>query len=211
MAAPPSDADRFWARAAAFGALWGSVEVTLGSFLNSLRFPFAAGVLLASIGALLLVAARQISPQPGSSLAIGAVAALCKSISPGGIILGPMIGIVTEALLVEIALLAAPRARTTAALGGALAALWAISQTLLHKVVLYGADILVLYLALARRAGAWLGLPDGAGWWALGGLVFLVAAAGATGGLLGRSIGRAAATQLELERTAAGRLEAPRA
>lgn len=207
--AAPSDADRFWARAAAFGALWGSLEITLGSFLHSLRFPLAAGVLLASTGALLLVAARQIAPQRGGSLAIGAVAALCKSVSPGGVILAPMLGIATEALLVELALLAAPRSRLAAALGGTLAALWAVSQTLVTKVFIYGVDILSLYLALLRRARDWLGLPEGAGWWALAVVLLLVAVTGATGGLLGRGIGREAARQLETERAEGRSVEAP--
>ena len=46
--------ERFWAYVTAFGALWGSMEITLGSFLHVLRFPFA-GILLASISAALLV------------------------------------------------------------------------------------------------------------------------------------------------------------
>ena len=198
MTSATSPADRFWSQTAAFGALWGGVEITLGSFLHSLRLPFG-GVLLAATGALLLVAARQILPQRGSTLAVGVVAALCKSISPGGIILGPMIGIATEALLVELALLVAPRARASAALAGALAALWALSQKLVSQTVFFGGSVLALYLALLRRARDWLHLPGQAGWWALALLLGVVVLLGACGGLLGHSVGREAARRLEAE------------
>jgi len=205
-----SPADRLWSQAAAFGALWGSLEITLGSFLHSLRLPFA-GVLLASTGTLLLVAARQILPRRGSTLAVGAVAALCKSISPGGVILGPMIGIASEALLVELVLMPAPRARASAAIAGALAALWAASQKLVTQVIFFGGGVLSLYLALLRRARDWLGLPAEAGWWALTALLTVIVLVGAAGGLLGRSVGHEADRRLASARQAPPVLEAPRA
>ena len=82
-------------------------------------------------------------------------------------------------------------------------------RTLVTKVFIYGVDILSLYLALLRRARDWLGLPEGAGWWALAVVLLLVAVTGATGGLLGRGIGREAARQLETERAEGRSVEAP--
>jgi hypothetical protein len=117
-----TDRIRFWAYVTAFGAAWGAFEITVGAFLHALRIPFD-GTFLASVSAAFLVAQRQVLPARGASLATGAVAALCKSISPGGMILGPMVAILVESALVEFALLAAPRARTTTMLAGALAAL----------------------------------------------------------------------------------------
>jgi hypothetical protein len=178
----------FWAHVAAFGALWGGIEITVGSFLHTLRLPFG-GTLLACLGSMLLVAARQIEPRRGASLATGVVAALCKSISPGGVILGPMMGITTEALLVEIALLIAPRAHASAAAAGALAALWSTFQKVISQVIFYGAGILTLYLTVLRRARDWLGLPEDAGFWALGALLAVILAMGTAAGLLGRRIG----------------------
>lgn len=198
--------DRFWPTVAAFGALWGVVEITLGSFLHTLRLPFT-GVVLASTGAGLLVAQRMIMPRRGAALATGIVAALCKSLSPGGIILGPMIGISVEAMLVELALLVAPRSVGSAIAAGMLAAMWALFQKLFVQVVFYGATVLELYLALLRRAGDWLGIPPGAGWTALWVLLGVVALIGATGGLLGRRIGRLAAMRMH-DRGEAGRVDA---
>jgi len=196
---PPTIAgDEFWAHVAAFGALWGSVEITLGSFLHTLRFPFA-GVLLASLSALLLVAARQLLPRRGVTLATGLVAALCKSISPGGVILGPMLGISVEAALVELALLIAPRSRVSAAAAGVLAALWATLQSLIGQVITYGGNIIDLYLAALTRARNWLHLPISAGWWALVGLLGVILLLGGSAGLLGRRLGEESQRRLGRE------------
>lgn len=179
----------FWAHVAAFGALWGSLEITVGSFLHSLRFPFS-GVIMASLGVTLLIAARQIMPRRGVSLATGIIAALCKSISPGGIILGPMVGITLEATLVEIALLALPQARASAILAGSLCALLAAFQKLIAQTIYYGSGIFTLYLSALRRARNWLGLYPTAGWWALAIALGIILALGISAGLIGHSIGR---------------------
>ena len=196
-----SPGDQTWSHVAAFGALWGALEITLGAFLHVMRLPLV-GVLMASLGAMLLVAARQVYPRRGTTLATGVVAALCKSISPGGIILGPMIGIATEGALVEAALLAAPRSRLCAVLAGVLCALWAAFQKLIMQVVFYGSDVLSLYLAALVRARKWLALPDDAGWWALGLLLALLLLVGGGAGWVGRGVGQEAAELLGQEEEA---------
>lgn len=188
----------FTAHVTAFGALWGFLEITVGSFLHTLRFPFA-GILLASASAALLVGQRQLLPRRGVSLATGVVASLCKSLSPGGIILGPMIGILTEALLVEVALLPSSRAAACVALAGVLCALWAASQKLVTQYVLYGAKVIDLYLAALGKAGRWLGVSPAAGWWSLAALLVVVALMGGAGGLLGRKIGQDSVRRLDAE------------
>jgi len=189
-------ASPFWATAAAFGALWGTVEITLGSFLHTLKLPFS-GALLASLGAALLVAQRQVAPARGLSVATACIAALCKSLSPGGVILGPMLGIGVEGLLVELALLASPKFVGSAALGGMLAAVWAVFQKVLVQFLLYGATAVELYGAVLKKAGEWLGHAD-AGWWIAAALVGVLALIGAVGGLLGWRVGRDAARELEV-------------
>ncbi len=189
--APPSRrrADRFWPYVAAFGALWGAAEITLGSFLHTLRMPFT-GVLLASAGAGLLIAQRQALPRRGAAIATGFVAALCKTMSPGGAILGPMLGILAEAALVELALLPAQRSIATALLAGALAATWAVFQKLLMQYLFYGGSVIDLYLSLLRQATEVLGARSEAGWTALGGVLAVIAGVGAIAGFLGMAVGR---------------------
>lgn len=191
---PPS---RFWALAASFGALWGAVEITLGSFLHTLKVPFG-GALLASLGAALLVAQRQIEPTRGLSVATAAIAALCKSLSPGGVILGPMIGIGVEGLLVELALFVAPRFFGSALLAGTLAALWSAFQKVLVQLVLYGGTALELYEAALRKADDWLG-HGGAGLGLVAALLSILGALGMLAGGFGHRVGREAARVLREE------------
>jgi hypothetical protein len=184
---------------AGFGALWGALEITLGSFLHALRLPFA-GTLLAAVSAALLVAQRQVLPRRGLSLATGVVAAICKSVSPGGVIFGPMVGITVEAALVEIALLVAPRSRLSAALAGALAVLWATSQQVMTQFVYYGGDLIALFMELMERLAGMVGLNSAEGWHIVGGLVGTICCAGALVSLFGHSVGRSMAHERQSHR-----------
>ena len=188
------EADLFWAQVTAFGALWGTIEITLGSFLHSLRLPFS-GTLLATLGAVLLIAQRQLFPARGATLATGIVAALCKSISPGGVILGPMVGIATEAMVVEAALLLAPRALGSGMAAGVLCVGFASFQKLVTQYVFYGGTVLELYLAALRKAGQLLGIERQA-WWVLAAALALLAMVGAAAGALGRLLGEKSRARL---------------
>lgn len=175
--------------------MWGATEVTLGSFLHSLRIPFS-GVLLASAGAALLIAQRQVLPKRGSAIATGIVAACCKSLSPGGVILGPMVGIIMESLLVEFALLLGPKSPVSAAVAGMLAAGWAASQKVLSHWFFYGSTALDVYVALLQKVAHWLGANAGSVWYMIGVVGVLVATFGALAGLFGWTVGREARGRL---------------
>ncbi len=187
---------KFWGMVAGFGALWGALEITVGSFLHALRLPFG-GTMLAAVSAALLISQRQVLPRRGLSLATGVVAAICKSVSPGGLIIGPMIGITVEALLVEIALIIAPRSRAGAALAGALAVLWATTQKVITQFIYYGGDLLSLFVAFMEGLARMVGVSAVGGWQVVGGLVMIICFAGAAVGLYGRGIGRSVVLALE--------------
>jgi len=189
VAASPGDRQRFWAHAAAFGALWGAIEVTLGSFLHGLRIPLS-GAFLAALGAGLLIAVRQIEPRRGSSIAIGLVAAACKSISPGGVIVGPMVAILAESLLVEVSLLPRPRSAIAAIAAGLLAVTWTVSQKLFGQVVFYGGDVIRLYVEMLTKLARSLHLDATTGWWTLAVVGALLLVIGGGAGLWGWRIGR---------------------
>jgi nucleoside-triphosphatase THEP1 len=197
MPGSPSERDRFWAHATGFGALWGALEVTIGAYLHTVRIPFG-GALLAATGAGLMAAQRQVLPVRGASLATGMVTALCKTASPGGVLVGPMAGILTEAALFEAALLFAPRSLVSAAAGGFLAVTWAGLQKILVQFLFYGSTLLELYLAILRKAGEWAGLPDGAGVWAVGAFVGVLGGTGAVVAVAGGRYGRAALRSMAL-------------
>lgn len=179
----------FWSYAGSFGALWGALEATLGSFLHAMKLPFG-GVLLASMGAALLVALRVLVPRPGILLATGAVCAMVKLSSPGTVLVGPAVGILTESLLVEIATLPFGANAASAPLAGALAASWAICQKVLTQILLYGAPIVALYKELLQRGSKMLGLSPEGGLKMIAVFVTAMATFGALAGLAGLRAGR---------------------
>ena len=149
----------FWPIVAAFGALWGVAEVTMGTFLHTLHIPFS-GVFLACCGAALLVAQRQVLNRPGAALATGFVTATIKTMSPGGAIIGPMLGILVESILVEVCLLLLSRNLPGAMLGGAFVAVFAAFQKVFMQFVYYGGNVIELYLSILREAADTLGLEE---------------------------------------------------
>ena len=133
-----------WLKAAVIGGLWASIEIVIGSFLHNLRIPFA-GTILAAQGIIILLAFMTLWPERGIIIRAGIITALMKSISPSAVILGPMIGIITEAFLLEIFLIIFGRNL----FGFIIAASISLSSALLHKIatfiILYGFDIVKIY------------------------------------------------------------------
>ena len=109
---------------AVFGTLWGISEISLGSVLKSLNIPFS-GAVLAAIGLVIALVGRAFVPKKGSTLFVGVIAMLLKLFSLGGVIIGPMVGIFSEALVAEIALsLTGKPRRFSFVLAGALGVTW---------------------------------------------------------------------------------------
>ncbi|MEI7499987.1 MAG: nucleoside-triphosphatase [Bacteroidota bacterium] len=138
-----------WLKAAVVGSLWASIEIIIGSFLHNLRIPFT-GAILSFIGVYLLVSSAQIWKERGLILRAGVICALMKSISPSAMILGPMIGILTEAIILELIIFIFGKNLVSYMLGGA----FAVFSTIVHKVVsliiMYGFDFITILDALYR-------------------------------------------------------------
>ncbi len=147
-----------WLTAAVAGSLWASVEIIVGSFLHNLRVPLA-GTLLAATGVGLLTGAHQIWPQPGLFWRAGLICALMKSVSPTAVVLGPMVGILTESLLLEIATRLLGRTALAYAVGGALATSWPLVQKILSLIITFGPNVVTLYVKLCEYAERTLRLP----------------------------------------------------
>jgi len=183
---------KVWLKASVVGALWASVEIILGSFFHNLRIPFA-GTILAMNSVALMVAFHQIWKVNGLFWRAGLICALMKSISPSAILLGPMIGIFTEALLMEITTRTIGRNVIGYAIGGALA----LSSTIVHKIVsllvYYGFDFVTVLVNLYDYAVKQLGYPDLQPETALLFLVGFYIVLGVASSVFGFSIGRKAA------------------
>ena len=136
--------DDKWTKAAVLGGLWASFEIVIGSFLHNMHLPFS-GTILTFFSTILMIAFVQIWPERGLIWRAGLICALMKSISPSGVILGPMTGIMLEALLVDLIL----RIIGNNLAGFLLAGLLSQLSALLHKIgsmlILYGFDIIRIY------------------------------------------------------------------
>lgn len=169
---------------AIFGALWGGIEITLGSLLHVLNVP-QSGALLAAIGIVILVVGRSVVPRRGSVFLMGVVAAVLKLFSLGGIVLNPMLGIVMEALLVELGLWWGPLTRWRCMTAGTLGAVWNILHPFLTQGLLAGRGMLFAYRLLIEGGARLFGWPERLGWAIVAALLVGTLVLGALAGLIG--------------------------
>jgi len=152
-----------WIRATVIGSLWAAIEIVIGSFLHNLRIPFA-GSLLAFSSVVLLVAFLRIWPYRGMVLRAGLICALMKSISPSAVIIGPMVGIIFEATIIELSLLIFGVNRIAFVAGGMLAVWSALFHKLATLLLVYGLDFVRILDDLYKYAVRQIGMEDTSPW-----------------------------------------------
>jgi len=130
-----------WLKASVIGSVWASIEIILGSFLHNLKIPLS-GMILSFISVWLLISFLQVWKENGLIMRAGIICALMKSISPSALILGPMIGIFTEAILIELFILMLGKNLIGYMIGGAFAVLATLIQKLVSLLILYGFDFI---------------------------------------------------------------------
>jgi len=148
---------RPWTYAALFGTLWGAVELTAGTVLKMSRLPLA-GTLLAVVGLVCMVTLRRLQPRRGVCLLAGVVAAFLRVFALGGLVVGPMVGILGEALLVELAFTLVGARLHGAVLAGALALMEAPLQKLVTTWLVLGSEAIVAVVRVTQRLVERLGL-----------------------------------------------------
>ncbi len=192
---------RDWVTIGLFGALWGVVEMTLGSVLHAIYPPladtFLTGVVLGGIGAAVALTGRHFVPRRGSVLWIGVVTALLKLLGPGENKIGPVVAILMESVLMEAALLLArtPR-RWTFILGGALAVAWNLPHKFLMMRLLYGKGVVEVYNRMVQEGSQSLRLDPSLALLILAILLVIRLTIGALGGWGAWGLGRAVARRL---------------
>ena len=136
-----------WLKSAALGSLWASNEIILGSFLHNIRLPLS-GTIMSFFSVVFIVAFISRWPQKGLIIRAGLIAAIMKSMAPSAIILGPMVGIIMEALILEGFFRLAKGKTYLMFIGGGLA----VSEVLFQKVgtllISFGWDIISLLESL---------------------------------------------------------------
>ena len=177
-----------WLKATVVGSLWATIEIILGSFFHNLRVPMA-GTVLAMISVLLMVAFHRQWRDKGLLWRAGLVCALMKSISPSALLLGPMIGIMTEALLMEIFVRLLGGNIVGYMVGGAVALMSTIAHRVVNLLIMYGFDFVNVMVNLYDYAVEGIGIESLTPQMALILLFAVYAALGAGGALAGYAIG----------------------
>jgi hypothetical protein len=175
---------------AVFGTLWGIVEMSLGTVVKSLNVPLS-GVVLSAMGLTVALVGRVFVPRRGSTLFVGVIATLLKLFSLGGVLLGPMIGILSEALVAEVVLSAMGRPRRLSFLvAGAVGVLCPLVQPFVTNPLLFGRSLLTVWLDMLDLGGRLFGLDSGGVLWIVAALVAVHAAIGLVAGWLAWDVGR---------------------
>ena len=146
---------------AIFGAIWGALELTFGSYLHVIFPPladtFLVGLLMASLGAIVALIGRHFVPRTGSVFMISVVAAILKMISIGGVTVGPLVAILAEGLLIELGLLIARRpTRWAFVFAGALAVVWNFFHKFIMMYILFGKGVYEVYVGMLQQGASLL-------------------------------------------------------
>lgn len=151
--------DSIWLKAAVAGGLWASFEIIVGSLLHNLHLPFS-GTILATFSVILMISFLQVWNMNGLIWRAGIICGLMKSLSPSAVILGPMTGIMLEAFIMDLLIYLIGRNM----LGYVLAGIGALLSAILHKLaslfILYGADLVNIYVNLFEFLKKQLGLGE---------------------------------------------------
>jgi hypothetical protein len=195
---------RDWVYVAVFGALWGALEMTLGAYLHVLFPPLAntffTGLVMAGLGAVIALVGRYFVPRTGAVLSIGIITALLKVVSLGGVKMGPLVAILAETVLMEVALLSKTTlARWRYVLAGSLAVSWNFFHKFVMMRLLYGKGITEVYLKMVREGSQLLGLEVGYAVAIIGVLFLLRVLVGAAAGWLAWDLGRLVARRMARE------------
>jgi hypothetical protein len=163
LSTTPPTINSLWLKAAVAGGLWASVEIIVGSFLHNIRVPFAGGV-LASFGVMLMVAFYRMWPERGLIWRAGVICALMKSISPSAVILGPMLGILSEAILLDLFIRLLGRSLPAVMVAGGIGVMAAFGQKIFNILVIYGFSLVRVYLNLFDFAARQIGYAQSNPW-----------------------------------------------
>ena len=169
---------------AVFGTLWGISEITMGSVLNALNIPFS-GAVLGAIGLIIALIGRVFIPKRGSILFFGLIAMLLKLFNLGGIVIGPMVGILSEAILAELVLTLSRKPRLFHfMLAGSIGVTWNLVQPFVTGPLLFGRTLFIVWLDLLDSGSRLLGLDSSAIYLIAGGLILIYIAIGSAAGWL---------------------------
>jgi len=180
-----------WLKAASIGSIWAANEIILGSFLHNLRIPMS-GTLMSFLSVAFVVAFSRMWPERGLIWRAGVIAALMKSLSPSAIIFGPMIGIMSEAFILEFSLFIFGRRLPGFLIGGAFAVMMVLIQKVLTFLITYGWNIILMLEEMYHYSVKQFHWEHLEAKWAVAAIFGIYALIGMLGGILGYITGNKA-------------------
>ncbi|ADD68364.1 nucleotide kinase-like protein [Denitrovibrio acetiphilus DSM 12809] len=148
-----------WERGAVAGGVWGTSELLLGSLLHNLKVPMK-GYIMASIGIALLSGINARWREQGLFWRAGLTAAILKFFSPSHKIINPAISISFEGCLMEAGQKILGSNVFGFALGGSLALLYTLVHKFIRMLMMYGANIYILYATFIEETAGVTGLKS---------------------------------------------------
>ncbi len=182
---------RRWREAAVFGAFWGIGEITIGTFLHATRIPLA-GLIMSIAATALLVASSMVVGRSWFPLRTALVCAALRSLSPEGLMLGPMFAIAFQGFTVSLMLLLVRNPLVAGVVAGAINGMASQLQGFVVKLAAYGVNLWELYLRLVETAETLFHLDHGYSIFAIVAYLVVAGFLGACGGVLGWKIGNRA-------------------
>ncbi len=183
------DNPRDFAYPIVFGALWGVVELTLGSILHALNVPLK-GSFLTFITVGIALVGRTFSPRRGSILTMGFIAAFIKLFSFGGGIALPAIGILSEALIAELVTSAGRNSKLSYILAGGIAVMWTPFHFLFVNGMIFTGKFKIYYRMLIELTSKMFGFDRSQVALLFLSLAVLLFVSGCISGILSWHIGR---------------------
>ncbi|MFC2131739.1 hypothetical protein ACFLSQ_09915, partial [Bacteroidota bacterium] len=128
---------------ALFGAIWGIVELSLGTSLHLMKIPFR-GIILSTFAIIVLTSAKPFVPYKGSLVLIGAITATFKAMSIGFVIT-PVMAIFFEGLIAEIIFMAFRFNAISSIFTGISIMLYTLMHGLISQAFFFGLNIYRIY------------------------------------------------------------------
>ncbi len=128
-----------------FGALWGLMEISLGTLVKGLRIPMG-GAMLTSVACIIFLTGRYFIRRKFSILIMGGIAATIKVFSVGTVIAGPFMAILIEASIAEILISSLGVNRLSFILTSIVLVIYTIIHPFISQGIIFGANIYKIYL-----------------------------------------------------------------
>jgi nucleoside-triphosphatase THEP1 len=178
-----------WIKASITGTIWAASEIVLGSFLHNLNIPFSGNILTA-IGIIILISISFSWNEKGLFWRAGLICAIMKTMSPSAVIFGPMIAILSEALLLELFVRLLGRTFAGYILGAMMAMSWNLFQKIANFIIFYGSNIIEVYTSILRLAQKQLNIQSDIAWFPIIILLIIYSGFGLFAAIIGIKVGQ---------------------